>query len=117
MICPASGKAVLSRMVAVCTGLLLFAVISPAAVAAPKCPEGRTAAGACVNPGLALNARRSAVIFAQPKLSATAVPVLPSLDPFYRYPHELVFDPQRPTPVGPFRVVNGQNGKQVVFSP
>jgi hypothetical protein len=104
-------------MAAVCAGLLLSGIPLSAAVAAPKCPEGRTATGACVNPGLALNARRSAVIFAQPKLSATAVPVLPSLDPLYRYPRELIFDPQRPTPVGPFRVLIGQNGPQVVFSP
>ncbi len=95
-----------------CVGLLLVGAAS-ASVAAPLCAEGRTATGECLNPDLALNARRSAVLFAQPKLSATAFPVLPSLDRFYRYPHELIFDPQGPAPLGPFRLVNGQ----VVHSP
>lgn len=113
MICSTSKTPLLNRVTSACAGLVLIGATWSTAVAAPRCSEGRTTTGQCVNPGLASNARRSAVMFAQPKLSATAVPVLPSLDPFYRYPHELLFDPQRPTPVGPFRVINGQ----VVFSP
>ena len=76
--------------------------------AAPAtCPEGRTITGECVNPALAEGARRSAVMYAQSRLSATAFPVLPSLDPLYRYPHALLFDPQPPAPLGPFRLIQG----------
>ena len=96
--------------------LLAMSAISPAGVASAQvmCPEGRTAAGDCVNPGLAQSARAAAVIFAQPKLSATAFPVLPSADRFYRYPYELVDTPQGPSPLGPFAI--GKGGK-VIFVP
>jgi hypothetical protein len=107
-----SDRSVPKRLALACAWLLLIGATS-ASIAAPQCTEGRTVTGECVNPALALNARRSAVVFAQPKLSATAFPVLPSLDRIYRYPHDLIFDPQRPAPLGPFRIINGK----LVFSP
>jgi hypothetical protein len=112
MICLASDRPLPKRLALACAGLLLIGAAS-ASIAAPLCPEGRTATGDCVNSVLALNARRSAVMFAQPKLSATAFPVLPSLDRLYRYPHELINDPQGPAPLGPFRLIKGK----VVYSP
>jgi hypothetical protein len=112
MTCMVFDRPVPKRLALACGGLLLIGATS-ASIAAPLCPEGRTATGDCVNSVLALNARRSAVMFAQPKLSATAFPVLPSLDRLYRYPHELINDPQGPAPLGPFRLIKGK----VVYSP
>lgn len=68
------------------------------AVAQQKCPEGRSANGACVNPGLMVSARQSSIVFAQPKISQTAFPILPAEDPKFRVLHQLTRD--RPI-VGP----------------
>ena len=88
------------------------ALPAPAANAQIRCLEGAAANGQCVNPALAEAARTTAIIFAQPKLSATAFPVLPSADRFYRYPYELVDAPQKPSPVGSFTLrVVGAGGK------
>jgi hypothetical protein len=65
------------------------------------CAEGRTAGGDCVNPVLAAGARQAAVIFSQPKISATAYPILPVLDRQYRYPNQLIPDQLKMTPIGP----------------
>jgi hypothetical protein len=73
--------------------------LAPApAVAQTKCPEGRTAAGACVNPALAALMRQTAIIFSQPKISQTAYPVLPTEDRRYRYPNQLIPDRLKPAP-------------------
>jgi hypothetical protein len=82
---------------------LVAAVCSPAfwltpAGAQERCPEGRTASGACVNAPLALVLRQIGIIFSQPKISQTAYPVLPSGDRRYRYPNQPNPDPSRPTP-------------------
>jgi hypothetical protein len=82
------------------------------AAAQTPCPEGRTRGGECANPQLAQSARRSAVIFAQPKLSTTAFPVLPSNDSLYRYPNQLIPDPLKAAPLGPF--VLGPGGKIIL---
>lgn len=65
-----------------------------------KCLEGKTAAGECVNAGLANALRQTAVIFSQPKISQTHYPVLPSDDYRYRYPYELNPDQLKPSAVG-----------------
>jgi hypothetical protein len=79
-------------------GLVIF---SGGADAQVRCPEGKTFTGACVNPGLANILRQTAIIFAQPKISYTAYPVLPSGDGGYRYPNQLNPDPAKPSPTGP----------------
>jgi hypothetical protein len=76
------------------------------------CAEGTAASGECVKPQLAQAARQAAIIFAQPKLSYTAFPVLPSSDSFYRYPHELIPDPLKAAPLGPF--ILGPGGKVIL---
>ncbi|SEO24192.1 tail fiber domain-containing protein [Bradyrhizobium sp. OK095] len=48
--------------------------MSDPAQAQRRCPEGRTAGGACVNGGLARSMRQRAIIFTQPKLSSTGAP-------------------------------------------
>jgi hypothetical protein len=69
---------------------LLCTALSPAVAAAQqKCPEGRAAGGACANPGLIAAARQTAIIFAQPKISQTAYPVLPTEDPRFRLLQQL----------------------------
>jgi hypothetical protein len=68
--------------------------------AQPRCPEGRTAAGDCVDPNFAVAQRQAAVIFSQPKLSYTAFPILPVQDRTYRYPNELIPDFLRPSSGG-----------------
>lgn len=95
------------RWVVATTALTLLCGVSTVRAASATCPEGRTITGECVNPALAAGARRSAVMYAQSRLSATAFPVLPSLDPLYRYPNALLFDPQPPAPLGPFRLIQG----------
>ena len=73
------------------TMLLAVAGVGLAAIALPahgevRCPEGRTASGKCVNPGLAEMNKLRALSFTQPKLSYTAPPFLPSDDRIYRVP-------------------------------
>jgi hypothetical protein len=92
--------------------IVVLALSSGFAAAQTPCPEGRTGGGDCVNPRLAESARRSAVVFAQPKLSYTAFPVLPSSDSLYRYPNQLIPDPLKPAPLGPF--ILGQGGKIIL---
>src|SRR6266581_4260148 len=55
-------------------------LLPSAAKAEVKCPEGKTAAGDCVNPALAAAMRQTAIIFSQPKISQTAFPILPAQD-------------------------------------
>jgi hypothetical protein len=71
---------------------LLLPLAPIAANAQGTCPEGKTASGECVNPGFADAMRQTALIFAQPKISFTAFPVLPVQDWTYRYPNQLVND-------------------------
>lgn len=77
-----------------------FAVLALPVVAAAqqKCPEGRSASGDCVNPGLVASARQTSIVFAQPKISQTAFPILPADDPKFRLLQQLTRD--RPI-VGP----------------
>jgi hypothetical protein len=77
---------------------VFVALWSAAAGAQERCPEGRTSAGACINPLLAAAMREAAIIFSQPKISQTAFPVLPSADRMYRYPNQLNPDPLKPAP-------------------
>jgi hypothetical protein len=64
-----------------------------------RCPEGRTSSGACVNAGLAEASQEAAIVFAQPKLSYTAYPVLPTGDRLYRYPNQPNPDQSSPSPL------------------
>jgi hypothetical protein len=72
--------------------ILMTLVASTLAGAQEKCPEGRATAGDCANPGLIAAARHTAIIFAQPKISQTAYPVLPAEDPRFRLLKELTRD-------------------------
>lgn len=76
------------------------ACLISSASAQSYCPEGKTASGACVNPALAASARLDSMIFAQPKISYTAFPLLPALDFLFRYPHNQNPDPGKPSLVG-----------------
>lgn len=81
-------------------GLLAASMLSLVPVtthAQGKCPEGKTARGECVDPGFADSMRQAALVFAQPKISFTAFPVLPNADINYRYPHQLIPDPGAPS--------------------
>jgi hypothetical protein len=83
-------------------GAIALAVLGASPTAAQvKCPEGRTASGACVNPGLADSSQRAAIVFSQPQLSHTAYPILPTGDRLYRYPNELIPYQQPPSASGP----------------
>jgi hypothetical protein len=75
-------------------GLLLWPGVADAQV---RCLEGKTASGECVNAGLATVMREAGNIFAQPKISYTAYPVLPSSDNLYRYPNQLNPDQLKPS--------------------
>jgi len=86
--------------VAAATVTALLALVAPAG-AQVRCPEGRTASGACVDPVLASGMRQSAVIFSQPKLSYTAFPILPADDWHYRYPNQVIPPPPGPAGVTP----------------
>jgi hypothetical protein len=82
----------------------LIAAIPAPAAAQTLCPEGRTLTGDCVNPGLAQAMRGRAIAFAQPKISYTAPPWLPSQDRGYyitRDHHEMSNLFGRP-PMAPF---------------
>ena len=81
--------------------------IAPGATMAQSCPDGKTATGQCVNPGLADAMRLGAVIYSQPKISYTHYPVLPALDFTFRYPNQLNPDQARPSPIAPRDPVGG----------
>jgi hypothetical protein len=78
-----------------------LALLSTTASAQAKCIAGAGANGDCASPSLGALARRTAVIFSQPRISQTAYPVLPWADRVYRYPNQLNPNPQPQTPVGP----------------
>jgi hypothetical protein len=83
------------------TLLAAVCAVAPGAVQAQgACPEGRMANGQCINPLLAESMRQAAMIFSQPKASQTAFALLPSFDWIFRYPHQLIPDQQKPSPVG-----------------
>jgi hypothetical protein len=54
-----------------------------AAVAQPRCTEGRTAAGDCVDARLAAAQRKHAIVQTQQKVSCISAPVLPVEDRDY----------------------------------
>ena len=81
------------------THIAAAALLPGAASAQGACPEGKTASGECVNPGLAQGMQQSAVILSQPKISFTAFPILPADDFIWRYPHQLVPNQIPPAPI------------------
>lgn len=79
------------------TALGAFALLAACpALAQPRpafCPEGRTAAGTCVNVRLATAARQQAVCYSQIKLSYIVCPgVMPSKDVDLKFPFNVVLD-------------------------
>ena len=89
----------------------LLAAISSSVPAKAQCAEGKTASGECVDPGLAAGARQSAIIFSQPKISQTALPLLPNDDRSFRYPNGLIPDPQTASPTGTVSPSPGAAGR------
>jgi hypothetical protein len=62
---------------------LMAAAAFPANAQRVRCPEGRTITGECVEPDIAVGARKDAMVYALPKLSYTSPPYLPSQDSSY----------------------------------
>jgi hypothetical protein len=83
------------------TVFLLTLPVGPAD-AQRLCPEGQQLNGNCVNAGLAASNRKTAVIFSQPKISQTTLPVLPADDLRYRYPNQLIPDRFKMSPAFTF---------------
>jgi len=79
-----------------------LALLAGPAAAQRKCPEGKMSNGECVNAGLAATMRQSGIVFAQPKISQTTLPILPSDDWSYRYPHQLIPNLLKPAPAFTF---------------
>jgi hypothetical protein len=46
--------------------------------------------------------RQTGIVFAQPKISRTTLPILPSDDWSYRYPHQLIPDQSKAAPAFSF---------------
>jgi hypothetical protein len=91
------------RIAVTLSAVVALTILAPGhASAQVKCPEGQTASGECVAPGLAVRLRTTAVIFAQPKISQTAFPVLPADDRIYRYPNQVIPNPAKPAPAFTF---------------
>jgi len=79
-------------IVAMVAGLMLPPGLASAQ--SPKiCPEGKTASGQCVNPGLANASTIWANIFSQQKISMTAYPIMPSDDFSLKYPNQIIPQP------------------------
>ena len=76
--------------ISVATVAIWSAASAVPAFAQRACPEGRTASGQCVNAGLAAAIEQSGILFSQPKISYTALPILPSGDLEFRYPYNLI---------------------------
>lgn len=79
---------------------LLVTLAPGAALSQARCTEGRLPSGECVNPLLADTMRQLSIVFAQPKISQTAFPILPSGDSIFRYPNSLIPDPLKPSSSG-----------------
>lgn len=77
--------------------LVIVVLIAGPALAQGRCLEGKTLSGECVNPALAASARQAAVLFAQPQISFTALPILPADDQGYRYPDGPIPNELKPT--------------------
>jgi hypothetical protein len=83
--------------------LAMNALAVPVAIAQQACREGRTASGECIRPGLAADLRQRSLVYAQPKISQTALPIMPIWDYRYRYPNGLIPTPLKPAPkAGPW---------------
>jgi hypothetical protein len=89
-----SGRYLVKRLIQI--GAIAATVLSAATLTATadNCREGMTATGECVDPGLAAAERLAAVILSQPNISYTAFPVLPAGDLDFRYPNQLIPNPQ-----------------------
>jgi|SRR5690242_20646831 hypothetical protein len=70
-------------LIALTTASVALVATAQAQPPKPRCPEGRTASGECVDPGLAASNRATSIVFAQPKISYTAPPYLPIEDRGY----------------------------------
>jgi hypothetical protein len=94
----------MTRIAVTLSTVAALAMLAPVVASAQqvRCPEGQTASGECVSPGLAARLRTTAIIFAQPKISQTAYPVLPVDDWFYRYPNQVIPNPAKPVPAFSF---------------
>jgi hypothetical protein len=90
----------MTRLIAAALLTAACAIAPGAAIAQGACPDGRTAAGQCINPSLAEFQRQSAVIYSQPKISQTHYPILPALDWIFRYPNQLNPDQNKPSQMG-----------------
>jgi hypothetical protein len=93
-----------STIVMTAAACSLALVTSALAQAPTRCPEGRAISGECVNPGLAIGARKSVLAYTQPKFSYTAPARLPVEDrdnPISPVWHELLqifyYPPVSPT--------------------
>ncbi|OYU50406.1 MAG: hypothetical protein CFE31_02315 [Rhizobiales bacterium PAR1] len=73
--------------IAAIAGTLAFATALPAAAQA-ACPAGRTLAGTCANAAQMDDLRLTTIIFAQPKISFSAPPLLPQQDGDYSVPRD-----------------------------
>jgi len=65
---------------------LCLVTFAASAHAQARCPEGRTASGKCVDPGLAQLGSQNVTVMSQPRLSYTAPPYLPIQDRNSRVP-------------------------------
>jgi hypothetical protein len=94
----------MKRIAVTLSTIVALSMLAPAVASAQqvKCPEGQTASGECVPPNLAARLRTTAIIFAQPKISQTAYPVLPADDWQYRYPNQVIPTPAKPAPAFTF---------------
>ena len=70
------------RILAIAAVLLGLTSASPA-LAQAQCPEGRTAAGVCVDAPLSTAMRERVRVFTQPRLSYTGPAVVPTRDRQY----------------------------------
>ncbi len=65
-----------------------FVLCAQTAFAQSVCPDGRAFDGSCVKAGLGLSVQQNVLVFAQPKISYTAPPMLPSDDAAYGVPRD-----------------------------
>ncbi len=88
------------RIPSAVVALAIMMMWSGTSLAQAPCPAGRSLNGECAHGAMLASARTMAVLLSQPKISYTAYPILPSADRQYRYPHQLIPDQLKTTPVG-----------------
>ena len=98
-------------MTRIICALFVAAIVLPTAASAQKgCPEGRSARGPCANAPLARGMQKKSMVYSQPRISSSQLPIMPADDYRFRYPNQLIPNQQMPAGAGTLIAPGGGRG-------